>query len=82
MLCLYTKDELITKIQAIDTKLEASIMQSKLDTNQASQSFTRENKYLQEQRDRYYTMLMQFYPDDYSNVIVLSTNRRGNNGLF
>ena len=76
MSCIYTQTELLTKIKAIDTKLEAAVNAPKLDTNQGSQSFQVDILNLTNQRDRYYRMLQQFYPGDYGDIVVLNTDRR------
>jgi hypothetical protein len=74
--CIYTKDELLIKIKAIDTKLESAVNSSKLDTNQASQSFQVDITKLTDQRNWYYRQLQQFYPGDYGDIVVLNTDRR------
>lgn len=74
--CIYTQTELLIKIKTIDTKLEAPVNSSKLDTNQASQSFQIDITNLKIQRDWYYRMLQQYYPGDYGDIVVLNTDRR------
>lgn len=76
MSCIYTQTELLTKIKAIDTKLEGAVSSSKLDTNQASQSFQIDINKLTDLRDWYYRQLQQYYPGDYGDIVVLNTDRR------
>lgn len=76
MSCIYTKEELLIKIKSIDTKLEEAISASKLDTNQASSSFQIDIDKLTSQKNWYYQMLQQYYPDNYGDIIVLNTKRR------
>ena len=75
--CLYTKEELITSIKAIDLKLNGGISGSSLDTNQGKQSFSKQISEMTKQRNWYYRMLCQFYPGNFNGIVNLSTNRRG-----
>jgi hypothetical protein len=50
---VYTKQELIDKIKAIDLKLDKAISESELDTTQNRQTFEIEVKELRVQRDYY-----------------------------
>lgn len=80
--CIYTKAELIVKIKAIDTKLDDPISASLLDTNQGRQSFAKQINEMRNQRNWYYKMLQQFYPDNYDDMLVLGTSRRGCNEFY
>jgi len=61
MSCFYTEAELIQKIKDIDTKLEKAIQSSKLDTAQASQSFSIMPSELTKQRNYYVRLYTQCY---------------------
>lgn len=63
MSCIYTEAELLEKIKAIDIKLEKAIQSSKLDTSQASQSFSIMPSELTRQRNYYLRMYQQCYGD-------------------
>jgi hypothetical protein len=58
---IYPKDVLIAKIQAIDLKLEKSLQSSKLDSMQASQSFSIMPSELTKQRNYYLRIYQQCY---------------------
>ena len=72
MSCIYTKAELISKIQAIDTQLESAVSMSSLDSGQGKSTFQVNIQGLNNQRNRYCRMLQQFYPSDYSQVININ----------
>ena len=74
--CIYTKLELLTKIKAIDTKLESAASSSRLDTWQSVHSFNIDIVGLKHQRNNYYRMLQQYYPGNYGNIIAINTARR------
>ena len=57
-MAMYTEAELVTKIKAIDTKLEEAISSSKMDTSQTSHQFEIQVAELRRQRD-YYTGMLQ-----------------------
>lgn len=57
-MAMYTETELITKIKAIDAKLEESIASSRLDTSQTLHDFEIQVSELRKQRD-YYTGMLQ-----------------------
>ena len=61
MTCIYTEAELLEKIKAIDIKLEKALQSSKLDTMQASQSFSIMPSELTKQRNYYLRMYQQCY---------------------
>lgn len=54
---IYTQAELITKIKALDTKLESAIEESQLNTTQNVQMFEVAVEELRIQRDKYMTQL-------------------------
>jgi len=56
---LYTDDEIIEKIKAIDTELLAGISKSEIDTTQTKNSVTISLRTLREQREQYMSMLQQ-----------------------
>ena len=61
MTCIYTEAELLEKIKALDIKLEKALQSSKLDTMQASQSFSIMPSELTKQRNYYLRMYQQCY---------------------
>lgn len=61
MPCIYTEQELIAKIKELDIRLDKSIQSSKLDTNQASQSFSIMTNDIKRQRDYYIRLYTQCY---------------------
>ncbi len=75
MTCLYSQDELITKIKSLDTELESSITQSRLDSGQGVSSYQVSIEKLTEQRNRYYRMLQQCYPGNYAGILKLNAVR-------
>jgi hypothetical protein len=72
MSCIYTKEELITFIKAIDLKLSSNqVESSRLDSGQGISQFSVDIAELSKQKDYYYRLLQQFYPDDYSGILKL-----------
>lgn len=53
MACIYTREELIDKIKAIDAKLEKAVDKSELDTTQNRQTFEIDVPELRKQREYY-----------------------------
>jgi hypothetical protein len=56
---LYTKEELITLIKALDVELAGGLKRSELDTTTDRQEFELDPSQMKAQRDFYYVMLQQ-----------------------
>ncbi|MHA1379321.1 MAG: hypothetical protein ACTSRG_13135 [Candidatus Helarchaeota archaeon] len=54
---LYTDNELVEKIKAIDLQLESAISKTEIDTSQTKNSVSISVRSLREQRERYESML-------------------------
>lgn len=65
---LYTEDEIVAFIKAIDLKLLSGVSKSDLDTSQSRGSFTISTRALREQRESFMTMLKQIDPTCYHTI--------------
>lgn len=62
---LYTDQEIIDKIKAIDTELDEGTTRSELDTGQSKHEYTQSLRQLERQRERYLSMLQTQNPSLY-----------------
>lgn len=73
--CLYTKDELISKIKEIDLELNSGVTRSELDTGQSKHSFSVSTAQLQRQKEYYLKLLKVVDPACYHSIMGPSTIR-------
>lgn len=73
---IYTREELIDKIKAIDAKLEKSIKESEVDTQQNRQRFEINNETLLKQKDDYKQQLANLNVQGAGLVRLVSRPRR------
>ena len=75
-MALYTEAELVTKIKAIDAKLEDAIASSRMDTSQTSHTFEIQVAELRRQRDYYMSKLQALGSSSATPASVSFVTRR------
>lgn len=76
---LYTCDELVAKLKALDIEMDSAETQSELDTGQSDHKFRISQRTLREQYEKYSSMLQQQCPEKYKAIFGPSAIKfRGN----
>ncbi len=65
MSCIYTADELITKLKELDGKLDEAITASELDTSQTKSQLKFSIRSARDQYQKYKSMFQNCYPVQY-----------------
>ena len=66
---LYTCDELVDKLKALDVLMDEAETRSELDTGQSEHKFQTSIRTLREQYDKYLKMLKVQCPDKYHAIV-------------